>query len=134
MLYAIGTDQIKGFAVTLILGIVMSMFTAIFCSRLVFDIAERNRWITQLKMAHLHRPAEHRLPRQRPASPWPSRWCSSLVGLVGVFARGIKLLDIDFTGGASVELLFDPEHPQDIAEVAPRRGFRRARQTSPCRT
>ena len=41
VLYFIATDQIKGFAVTLILGIITSMYTAIFCSRLVFDIAER---------------------------------------------------------------------------------------------
>ena len=47
VLYAIGTDQIRGFAVTLILGILMSMYTAIFCSRVVFDIAEKRHWITR---------------------------------------------------------------------------------------
>jgi SecD/SecF fusion protein len=53
VLYAIGTDQIRGFAVTLILGILMSMYTAIFCSRVAFDIAERRRWITDLKMMRI---------------------------------------------------------------------------------
>ena len=53
VLYAIGTDQIKGFAVTLILGILMSMFTAIYCSRIVFDLAERRRFITALVMMRL---------------------------------------------------------------------------------
>ena len=53
VLYAIGTDQIRGFAVTLILGILMSMYTAIFCSRVFFDIAERKRWITKLSMASI---------------------------------------------------------------------------------
>ena len=37
-LYVFATDQVKGFAVTLILGILTSMYTAIFCSRLMFDI------------------------------------------------------------------------------------------------
>ncbi|MFW5692659.1 MAG: protein translocase subunit SecD, partial [Thermoguttaceae bacterium] len=41
ILYAVGTDQIRGFAITLWLGVVLSMFTAIFCTRVVFDIAER---------------------------------------------------------------------------------------------
>ena len=41
LLYAIGTDQIRGFAITLILGIVMSMFTAIYASRGFFEISER---------------------------------------------------------------------------------------------
>ena len=36
VLYIIGTDQIKGFAVTLILGLLVSMFTAIFVSRVIF--------------------------------------------------------------------------------------------------
>ena len=42
VLYVIGTEQIKGFAVTLILGILMSMFTAIYCSRTIFDILSGN--------------------------------------------------------------------------------------------
>lgn len=53
VLYAIGTDQIRGFAVTLILGILMSMFTAIFCSRVVFDIAERKQWLKKLSMMQI---------------------------------------------------------------------------------
>ncbi len=50
VLYVIGSEQLKGFAVTLILGILMSMYTAIFCSRVIFDIAERKRWISTLNM------------------------------------------------------------------------------------
>ena len=50
VLYVIGTDQIRGFAVTLILGILTGMFTAVFCGRVVFDIADRQGWITQLRM------------------------------------------------------------------------------------
>jgi preprotein translocase subunit SecD len=38
-----GTGAIKGFAVTLLIGIVTSMFSAIFVSRLVFDVMTRRR-------------------------------------------------------------------------------------------
>lgn len=38
ILYQFGTGPIRGFAVTLSLGIVASMFTAIFCSRILFDL------------------------------------------------------------------------------------------------
>ena len=38
VLYVIGKDQLRGFAVTLILGIGMSMFTAIFCSRVISHV------------------------------------------------------------------------------------------------
>lgn len=50
VLYMIGTDQIKGFAVTLFIGICMSNFSALYFGHLVFDIAERKRWITKLNM------------------------------------------------------------------------------------
>lgn len=38
ILYQFGTGPIRGFAVTLALGIIASMFTAIFLSRVIFDI------------------------------------------------------------------------------------------------
>ena len=41
VLYAIGTDQIRGFAVTLILGILFSMFSAIYVSRTLFNLSEK---------------------------------------------------------------------------------------------
>ncbi len=37
-LYQFGTGPIKGFSVTLIIGIVASMFTAVFVSRVIFDL------------------------------------------------------------------------------------------------
>jgi preprotein translocase subunit SecD len=44
VLYVYGTDQIKGFAVTLLLGIATSLFTALVISRLCFDY-----WTIKLK-------------------------------------------------------------------------------------
>ncbi|WP_045216259.1 protein translocase subunit SecD [Desulfonatronovibrio magnus] len=44
VLYQFGTGPIRGFAVTLTLGILASMFTAIFVSRVLFDI-----WISKRK-------------------------------------------------------------------------------------
>jgi preprotein translocase subunit SecD len=38
VLYQFGTGPIRGFAVTLTIGIIASMFTAIFVSRIIFDI------------------------------------------------------------------------------------------------
>jgi preprotein translocase subunit SecD len=38
-LFQFGTGPIRGFAITLIIGIAASMFTAIFVSRLIFDIS-----------------------------------------------------------------------------------------------
>ncbi|MCP5103673.1 MAG: protein translocase subunit SecD [bacterium] len=42
-LFQFGTSTIKGFAVTLMIGIVASMFTAIFVSRVIFDLVYAGR-------------------------------------------------------------------------------------------
>lgn len=41
VLYQFGTGPVRGFAVTLTLGVIVSMFTAVFVSRVIFDL-----WIT----------------------------------------------------------------------------------------
>ena len=48
VLFSIGTDQLKGFAVTLILGLSLNLFTAVFCSRVIFDLAEQKRLLKTL--------------------------------------------------------------------------------------
>ena len=81
VLYVIGTDQIKGFAVTLWLGVVLNMFTAIFCSRVVFDIAEKRRWITELKMMQILPRPQHRFSRLAAAGHRSGRSWSLRSGL-----------------------------------------------------
>ena len=116
VLYFIGTDQLKGFAVTLILGLTLNLFTAVFCSRVIFDLAERNRWITKLSMARLFGQTNFRFVAwMRPAIAFSSLFI--LVGLAAAWLRGQGLFDIDFTGGTSVQVAFQPDKPLDIAEV-----------------
>jgi preprotein translocase subunit SecD len=43
ILYQFGTGPVKGFAVTLMIGIVASLFTAVFFTRLVFDLVYKGR-------------------------------------------------------------------------------------------
>ncbi len=116
VLFAIGTDQLKGFAVTLILGLALNLFTAVFCSRVVFDLAERNRWITKLSMARLFgQPNFQFVKWMVPAIIGSTLFI--LLGLAAATRRGQGLFDIDFTGGTSVQVAFKPGQPLDIAEV-----------------
>jgi len=116
ILYIIGTDQVKGFAVTLWLGVVLSMYTAIFCSRVVFDVAERRRWLTELKMLRLLGTTNIDFLSRRYAAGAISVLVI-LAGLAGVVTRGKGLLDIDFTGGVAVEVVFDEDHPQRVRDL-----------------
>ncbi|MCA9040913.1 MAG: protein translocase subunit SecD [Planctomycetaceae bacterium] len=104
-LYLIGTDQIKGFAVTLFIGIVMSMFTALYAGRAIFEICEQKRWIKELKMAQLVKASNLNFISYQ-------KICIGLSialivgGLVAFTSRGDENLDIDFTGGTMVSFEF----------------------------
>jgi SecD/SecF fusion protein len=117
VLYVIGTDQVKGFAVTLFIGIVASMFTALYFGRLVFDIVERKRWITDLRMFSV-------VGRTNWNFLGKTKLCLALsavligVGLAAFVARGEDNLDIDFSGGTMVTFEFVETH--ETAEVRDR--------------
>ena len=114
VLYIIGRDQVRGFAVTLILGILMSMYTAIFCSRVIFDIAERRRWITRLGMTQLFGKTNFDFIGKRKLAAIISV-ILIVIGVSGAAYRGKKMLDIDFNGGTSVQILF--KEPVPIEDV-----------------
>ena len=50
ILYIIGTGPVKGFAITLSIGIVTSMFTAIMCTRAIVNLVYGNKNIKELKI------------------------------------------------------------------------------------
>ena len=101
ILYMIGTDQVKGFAVSLFIGIVMSMFTALYVGRVIFDIAEKRGWIKKLNMMSLVGDTNWNFLGKQ-------KLCAMLsivlivCGLAAFFSRGDSNYDIDFTGGTMV--------------------------------
>ncbi len=114
VLYSIGTDQIRGFAVTLVLGIIMSMFTAIFCSRIIFDIAERRRWIKSLNFSSIIGKTDLDFVGMRHIATAFSLLLIG-IGMAGVYYRGEDLLNIDFTGGSSITMVL--EEPEELSAV-----------------
>ncbi len=108
VLFYVGTDQVKGFAVTLILGLLVNLFTAFFCTRVMFDVAERRGYIKQLKMMHIFSKPNFDFLSIRWFALGAS-WVLIIIGMIAVYYRGSSLLDIDFTGGSSVAFtLNDP--------------------------
>lgn len=115
VLYVIGTEQIKGFAVTLILGILMSMFTAIYCSRTVFEIAERKRWINKLSMLQILGKRSFDFLSKRAITIAMS--CVLIVaGIVGIVSLGSKILDHDLRGGSTAQVVFNQTMDEDAIE------------------
>ncbi len=127
VLYWIGTDQVRGFAVALIIGIMTSMYTATFCSRVIFEICEKMR-IANLSMADGVGFLKRMLFGDRDLDFM--RWrtvCYSVsaalvvIGLGAAVMRGRDILNIDFTGGTSVTFqVTDPIHPDELRDILKR--------------
>lgn len=114
ILYAVGNEQIKGFAVTLVLGVSFSMFTSIYCCRTIFDVCERRRWITNLKMAQIFvRPNYDFMGKKRFCLVFSATLI--IISILATMIRGRDILDLDFVGGVSVEAVFNK--PMDIAKI-----------------
>ena len=116
VLFAIGTDQLKGFAITLILGLALNLFTAVFCSRVVFDLAERSRLLRTLSMGRIVGHTNLQFVRWARAAATVSLVLIA-IGAVAAAQRGSELFDIDFTGGTSVQVEFKEGEELPIAEV-----------------
>ena len=121
VLYAIGTDQIRGFAVTLILGILFSMFTAISVSRTLLDIAERKGFLS-LSMSNAVAVMRDAMTAGKgfdfmgiQAIAISISGLMMAAGLAAIIARGSSILDIDFSGGSSIT--FQVEEPTSTERV-----------------
>lgn len=110
VLYIFGSEQVKGFAVTLFIGLVWNMFCAVYVARLIFDIAERKRWLKKIKMFSLINPQNIDFVGKTRAAVAGSLLLMA-VGLIALGYRGRDNLDIDFRGGAMVSFKFEGEPP-----------------------
>ncbi len=112
ILIFMGTGPVKGFGVTLTIGVAVSMFTALVVTRLIFDWLLARGWLKSLPMLRLV--GHTRLDFLRWAVPaFVASWLLILIGNgYGLFVRGQDVLGVEFTGGDAITLAFDQS--QDI--------------------
>jgi SecD/SecF fusion protein len=106
ILIFLGTGEIKGFGVTLTIGVAASLFTALVVTRLIFNFLLDHNWIKSLRMFHLIRATK--LDFMSLAKPaFILTWTIILIGMgYGIFDRGSKLFGVDFAGGDSTKFNF----------------------------
>jgi len=105
ILWAMGTGSVKGFGVTLTIGVAASLFTALVVTRLIFDALLSRGWLKSLPMLHIIR--NTRLDFMKLAKPaFILSWMIILIGLGYGVSRGSKLFGVDFTGGDSTTFSF----------------------------
>lgn len=117
VLYVFGTGPIKGFATTLVIGILTSLFTAIFITRLIYEyLLKRNANLTfSIKLtANILKNTKIDFIGMR---KWfyAASIAVTILGVGSLFVRGLSL-GIDFTGGRTFVVNFDK--PVKTAEVA----------------
>lgn len=104
-LFLFGTGPIKGFAVTLSLGVTLNLFTALFGTRVVYDWTLAKRWLKNLSFLHLfEKPNLDFIAWRHYAFA-----ISALLALLGLIAfvqlsRGHGNMGVEFSGGAMVRL------------------------------
>ena len=117
VLYIFGQGPIKGFATTLVIGILTSMFTSIFITRLIYEaLLKRNANLTfSIKItANVFKNTKIDFIGMRKYF-YIASGVILMAGVVSLFVRGLNP-GIDFTGGRTFVVRFDkPVTTEDIA-------------------
>jgi len=115
-LFLFGTGPIKGFAVTLSLGIIFNLFAVLFCSRLVYDLLYATRKLREIKFLRFVRKPDFDFMGLRKFA----FGLSAILVLFGLFSfveilRGDANLGVDFSGGALLQ--YKAEAPFELNAV-----------------
>ncbi len=107
-----GSGPIRGFAITLSAGIVVSMFIALVITRLMFELIAFKTKITNIKMFSILGESNIDFVGKRKIAA-----ILSLVVIAGswtvFFMRGVDNFGVDFTGGTSLVYRFEEKPGQD---------------------
>ncbi|AMV23833.1 bifunctional preprotein translocase subunit SecD/SecF [Gemmata sp. SH-PL17] len=98
VLYSAGNDQLKGFAISLSVGLIISLFTSLYMTRLMFDFWLHKRWLTELKMMRLFERPNFNPMRYRRIF-FSITGVLTVAGLALFLHRGEDGLNVDFRGG-----------------------------------
>ncbi len=118
-LFMFGTGPIKGFAVTLSLGIIFNLFTALFCSRLIFDTLYSARSLKKLAfLQFVKKPNLNFMHLKNLAFA-----LSGLLVAVGLIAfiqiaQGKANMGVDFSGGSLLQYQASKDFTMDEVRKA----------------
>lgn len=116
-LFQFGTGPIRGFAVTLTIGLLASLFTAIVVTRTIFEALLAMGVLKKLPMLKLIRETKIDFIGKRKIF-YTLSLLVIIVGLVMFFRQGKKAYGIDFAGGQLQEYKFQTAVPADEVRQA----------------
>jgi SecD/SecF fusion protein len=117
ILIFMGTGSVKGFGVSLTIGVAASLFTALVVTRLIFDFLVSRNLIKKLPMLHLI-PATMKLDFMKLAVPaFVASWLLIVIGIGYGIHRGSDVFGVEFTGGEKLVLNVDSAHKPDVEQI-----------------
>ena len=112
ILYNFGTGPIRGFATTLIIGILVSFFTAVFLTRIVYEhFLNKDKWMNLTFTTTLSRKFlrdTHYKFMSAYKKSFSVFGVLLLIGIASLFVRGLSK-GIDFTGGRNFVVVFEKQ-------------------------
>ena len=115
VLYVVGNDQLKGFGISLTVGLVISLFTSLYMTRVIFDLWESRGWLKKLGMFKLL--SNPRIDFM--AIRYPMFILTTVLTILGATLFIYRLdrggLNIDFVGGVSYT--GELKEPRDLQEL-----------------
>ncbi len=117
ILIYMGTGPIKGFGVTLSIGILASMFTALIVTRLIFDFLVDRGWIKSLPMLHLVRAEKLDFMKLAPYA-FTITWIVIVIGMIYTVRRGKASFGTEFRGGDTVLMAFEQKPGEAAVRTA----------------
>ncbi len=127
-LFMFGTGPIKGFAITLSLGIIFNLFTALFCSRLMFDTLYSFKSMKKLNFMQFVKKPNLDFMKIRKIT-FAISGVLVLIGLVAFIqiARGKANMGVDFSGGSLLQYKATADFTMDeVRSVFGDNGFKNA--------
>ena len=128
ILIYLGSGPVQGFGVTLTIGLLANLFTAVFVTRAVFDWLVEKGWMKSFNILHVFR----HLPHVNFLGVWKIAFAISwLIIIAGMFAfvRGGglqvgkgKVYGIDFKGGDAVTMKYAKRVDEDALSKSLERG------------
>jgi SecD/SecF fusion protein len=108
-LYEFGTGPIRGFAVTLGFGIMISMFTAIVITRTLYDTLIERWHLEGVSIGKADPFGRYTFSFMKfGKTAFIITWSVILIGLITIGVRGGIKWGLDFQGGSLIEVHFDP--------------------------
>jgi SecD/SecF fusion protein len=118
ILWKMGTGTIQGFGVSLTIGVLASLFTALVVTRMIFDFMLDRGVLKSISMLHLI-PATMKLNFMRLAVPaFVTSWVIIAIGIGMGFHRGTSAFGRDFVGGDSTSFTFAQKVPSENIRAA----------------